>query len=120
MKIVERGEGKKISYSEVGNWLNVGDQLMFNLSKMEDDAAVHIDVMGSSNGKLRESEGVYYVAQIDIPPRAYTETEIDNPDYSPETEGSQKKIIKRDPVPFSMDNITLTLFDLREGVFDNE
>lgn len=118
MKIINKGEGKKISYSEMGNWLNVGDQLMFNLEKMEDAAAVHIDVMGSTNGKLRESEGVYYVAQIDIPPRAYTEEEIDNPDYSEDSEGSQKKITKRDPVPFSMENVSLTLFDLKEGVFD--
>ena len=118
MIIIERGEGKKISHSEMGNWLNVGDQLMFNLEKMEDDAAVHIDVMGSANGKLRESEGVYYVAQIDIPPRAYTEKEIDNPDCDPDQEGSQKKIIEREPVPFSMDNVTLTLFELKEGVFD--
>lgn len=120
MKIIEKGEGKKISYSEIGNWLNIGDQLMFNLDKLEDDATVHIDVMGSATGKLRESEGVYYVAQIDIPPRAYTEEEIDNPDYDPETEGSQKKAIKRDPVPFSMDNVTLTLFTLKEGVFEDE
>lgn len=118
MKIIEKDEGQKISFSEIGNWLNIGDQLMFNLEKMEDDAAVHIDVMGSANGKLRESDGVYYVAQIDIPPRAYTEEEIDNPDYSPETDGSQKKTIKRDPVPFNMKNVTLTLFALKEGVFD--
>ena len=53
---------------------------------------------------------------MDIPARTYTEEEIPNPDYSEETENSQKTIIKRDPVPFSMDNVTLTLFALKEGV----
>ena len=65
------------------------------------------------------------MAQIDIPARQYTETEIDNPDYVPDADetgesggmGNSKKIIKRDPVPFSMENVTLTLYALKEGVF---
>lgn len=67
-------------------------------------------------GNLETGVGLLYVAQVDIPARAYTEEEILNPDYSEETENSQKTIIKRDPVPFSMDNVTLTLFALKEGV----
>lgn len=67
-------------------------------------------------GNLETGVGLLYVAQVDIPARAYTEEEILNPDYSEETENNQKTIIKRDPVPFSMDNVTLTLFALKEGV----
>ena len=67
-------------------------------------------------GNLETGVGLLYVAQVDIPARTYTEEEIQNPDYSEETENSQKTIIKRDPVPFSMDNVTLTLFALKEGV----
>ena len=65
------------------------------------------------------------MAQIDVPARQYTETEIDNPDYDPDADengesgsvGSNQKIVKRDPVPFSIENVTLTLYALKEGVF---
>lgn len=116
MKIIEANEGQKISYSTTKTWLNVGDQIMLNLKKYEADNDVHIDIASDMAGNLETGVGLLYVAQVDIPARAYTEEEILNPDYSEETENSQKTIIKRDPVPFSMDNVTLTLFALKEGV----
>ena len=51
-----------------------------------------------------------YAAQIEIPERKYTETEIQNPDYNPEDEQSRPTIIKKDPVPFSMENVVLKLY----------
>ena len=116
MKIIEANEGQKISYSTTKTWLNVGDQIMLNLKKYEADNDVHIDITSDMAGNLETGVGLLYVAQVDIPARAYTEEEIPNPDYSEETENSQKTIIKRDPVPFSMDNVTLTLFALKEGL----
>ena len=53
-----------------------------------------------------------YVAQIAIPAREYTETEMENPDYNAEDPTSREKITQRDPVPFSMTNVTLTLYAL--------
>lgn len=116
MKIIEANEGQKISYSVNGNWLNIGDQIMLNLKTREADNDVHIDITSDMAGQIGTGIGLLYVAQVDIPARAYTETEIDNPDYDEESEHSQKKIINREPVPFSMDNVTLTLFALKEGV----
>ena len=116
MKIIEANEGQKISYSTTKTWLNVGDQIMLNLKKYEADNDVHIDITSDMAGNLETGVGLLYVAQVDIPARSYTEEEIPNPDYSEETENSQKTIIKRDPVLFSMDNVTLTLFALKEGV----
>ncbi len=116
MKIIEANEGQKISYSTTKTWLNVGDRIMLNLKKYEADNDVHIDITSDMAGNLETGVGLLYVAQVDIPARTYTEEEIPNPDYSEETENSQKTIIKRDPVPFSMDNVTLTLFALKEGV----
>ena len=57
------------------------------------------------------------MAQVDIPARKYDESEIENPDYDEESENSSPTIIKREPIPFSMENVTLTLFALKEGVF---
>ncbi|MCM1234197.1 MAG: hypothetical protein NC489_29180 [Ruminococcus flavefaciens] len=125
MKVIEANEGQKISYTAMGNWLNIGDQIMLNLEKMESDKAEHRDISADAFGKLQTGEGLYYVAQIDIPAREYTETEIKNPDYDPDASesgesggmGNSETIIKRDPVPFSMENVTLTLYALKEGVF---
>ncbi len=125
MNIISANEGPKIPYTIMGNWLNIGDQIMLNLEKIESDRAEHRDVSADAFGSLQTGEGLYYVAQIDIPARQYTETEIDNPDYDPDAEaagesggmGNSEKIVKRDPVPFSMENVTLTLYALKEGVF---
>lgn len=118
MKVINANEGQKINYSVVAEtWLNIGDRLMLNLEMMEADNPVHEDIMSDNFGRLRTGEGDYYVAQIDIPARTYIESEVQNPDYSPETEGISPTTLKRDPVPFSMDNVTLTLFALKEGVF---
>ncbi len=125
MKIISANEGPKIPYTVMGNWLNIGDQIMLNLEKIESDRPEHRDICADAFGSLQTGEGLYYVAQIDIPARQYTETEIDNPDYVPDADetgesggmGNSKKIIKRDPVPFSMEKATLTLYALKEGVF---
>ena len=31
MKIISANEGPKIPYTVMGNWLNIGDQIMLNL-----------------------------------------------------------------------------------------
>lgn len=51
-----------------------------------------------------------YAAQIEIPAREYTEHTEQNPDYDPEDETSQETIITKEPVPFSMENVTLKLY----------
>lgn len=120
MKIIEVGEGRKIPFEESGTWLNFDDQIMLNMKKSEADYDVHIDISSDVFGHLKNGVSDYYVAQVDIPARQYTETEVANPDYDKKDETSQKTIIKRDPVPFSMDNVTLTLFDLKEGVINEQ
>ena len=114
IKIVEANEGQKISYSVNKNWLNIGDQIMLNLKSREADYDVHIDITSDEFGALGTGSGLYYVAQVDIPARQYTETEVENPDYNEEEPYSSKTTIKREAVP--IDNVTLTLFALKEGV----
>lgn len=40
MKIIEANEGPKISHTTMGNWLNLGDQIMLNLETMESSAVI--------------------------------------------------------------------------------
>lgn len=126
MKVIEANEGRKVEYEENGSWLNFDEQISLNLKRMEADHDVHVDITADAFGRLQTGEGVYYVAQLTIPARQYEETEIENPDYVEPGEGEEadefsgghvnQTITKKDPVPFSMDNVTLTLYALKEGV----
>lgn len=119
MNVVHLPEtGKKfISYAVYGTNIDFNDgDLMFNVSKKERDFDVTIDICRDYTGSLvmGTEDGDVYVAQLFIPAREYTETEIDNPDYH---EGAEEgymtgeKIIQREPVPFSMDRCELRLWE---------
>ncbi len=130
MNIIHKNEGPKIPYSARGSKITFDDEVTYNLTKYERDEPCHIDLCRDKHGNL--VSGVIpgtaerYVAQIDIPARGFTEKEVENPDYDAENEdggeesgmsGKSPTIIQKDPIPFSMDNVTLTLYALKEGVF---
>ena len=126
MKVIEMNEGVKIPYEVNGNKITFNDEIMLNLEKKEADADVHIDISTDDFGGLITGIGRDYVAQIDIPARAYEEIEsedaenaegTDNTEDSPAMSGGNTI---RVPVPFSMDRVTLSLFALREGVIEND
>lgn len=120
MKVTHLPEGGKrfIPYEVVGNSIDFNDgDLMFNAAKKERDYEVVVDICEDYTGSLvmGTDTGDRYVAQLVIPAREYTETEVDNPDYRPEEEdgmGGSEKITKRDPVPFSMDRCELRLWEM--------
>ena len=126
MKVIDANEGRKVEYEENGSWLVFGDQISLNLKKMETDHDVHVDITANAFGKLQTGEGVYYVAQLTIPARQYEDIEVENPDDVEPLEDEEadesgaghvnRTITKKEPVPFSMDNVTLTLYALKEGV----
>jgi hypothetical protein len=123
MIVIEKNSGEKIPYTESGNKLALNDELMFNLERYERDDANHLDVCRDKYGNLVSGviPGIAeaYVAQIDIPAREYTET-VEEPESGGEDGGESGENggmehtpnIKREPVPFSMDNVTLTLWAL--------
>ena len=92
-----------VDYEISGNKIYFGDdELMINLAKKERDDAVHIDICSDYTGGLVIGTGGSaraYVAEIDIPPRQYVEVEGE--------EGTE-----RQPVPFDIDTITLTLWEM--------
>lgn len=115
MKIIEANEGQKISYSTTKTWLNVGDQIMLNLKNTKPTTTSISTLLRIWPATWKPVSVFFMWHRWTFRPEP-TEEEILNPDYSEETENSQKTIIKRDPVPFSMDNVILTLFALKEGV----
>lgn len=104
MIIVEKNVGPKIPYEEAGKKVIFDDDLSINLAKREKDDPVHIDVCYDEDGELciGAAAGWQYVAEIDIPARAYEEAE----DPEAEEPGAKKLV----PLPLDMDAVTLTLW----------
>lgn len=116
MKVIKKPEDGKnfVEYSTRGTKISFNDgEISADLQKKERDDDVKIDVCMDYMGGLTfgTSGAKLYVAQIFIPARQYIDTEIANPDYDPEDETSQEKITQHEAVPFSMDNVELTLFE---------
>lgn len=100
MIIIEKNAGTKIAYEASGTKLFLGDdELMLNLTKYQRDWPVHIDVCINRDEMLvvGTGDGLYYAAQLDIPPIKYAE-----PAEGEEGSGG--------PIPLDMDAVTLTLW----------
>lgn len=115
MNVVDVNVGKKISYKVTKNKVTFDDEMTLNCEKREQDFDVVIDICIDKYGMLTAGIlGDKYAAQIEIPARQYTEKQVPNPDYDPdaETDGAvvQEYITEREPVAFSMDNVTLKLY----------
>lgn len=105
MQVIEKNQGPKIAYEENGAKVTLGDdELMLNVSKYQRDWPVHIDICNNRDKQLiiGTGEGLYYVAQLDIPAAQYTE---------PETEEDIPE-----PIPVDMDDVVLTLWSLDNPV----
>lgn len=101
MQVIEKNEGVKIAYEENGPMIFLGDyELMINASKYQRDWPVHIDICSNRDNQLvvGTGEGLYYVAQFDIPATKYTE---------PATEEEIPK-----PIAIDMNEVALTLWSL--------
>ncbi|GHV39060.1 hypothetical protein FACS189490_02030 [Clostridia bacterium] len=101
MNIVYKNDGVYPEYELTGNKLTIEDELTVNLAKYERDDDAHVDICKDNNGNLVmgiiPGAAEFYAAQIDIPAREYAET----------VEGED---VVFTAVPFSPDNVTLTLW----------
>jgi len=97
MNVIEKNTGPKIEYRVEGTKITFRDEMTLDLSKYERDYPVHLDICENRDGILVMGLSDYYVAQIDISERLYSE----------EIVGEETV---RTPVPFSMDRVTLTLW----------
>lgn len=101
MIVVEKNEGIIIAYETSGTKLFMGDdELMLNLSKYQRDWPVHIDICTNRDGMLviGTGDGLYYIAQLDIPVTQYSQSEESNSEESAE------------PLPLDMETVILTLW----------
>lgn len=126
MKIIQKNEGTKIPYEVQGSKIVFNDdELSLNLARYERDDANHIDICRDKYGNLVSGviPGVAetYVAQIDIPPRAYAERVIESVaevQASNEETGDapggimDRQTMEREAAPFDIDKCTLTLWAL--------
>jgi hypothetical protein len=99
--IIEKNVGTKIAYEAVGTKLFLGDdELMLNLTKYQRDWPVHIDICTNRDGMLvvGTGDGLYYTAQVEIPPVEYTEAAEDGQTPT--------------PILLDMDTVTLTLWSI--------
>lgn len=102
MNVIEKNEGAKVPYSVDGNKITIRDEMTLDVSKYERDYPVNLDICNNKDGILVVGLSDYYVAQLEIPERQYTE----------ETVGEDVTMV---PVPFDMDNVTLVLWALVGG-----
>ena len=103
MIIVEKNEGSKIEHTVTDTKVSFAGELTLDLQKYERDFPVHLDICMDRFQLLTMGLAERYVAQIDIPERQYTmeengTDEEGNPQFQPV------------PVPFNMDDVTLTLW----------
>lgn len=108
MIVVSKNEGEKIKYSSRGSKLTLRDEITIDLEKYERDFDVHIDISEDWMGILTTGPGKKYIAEIDIPARKYVEVQTE--EARGEGIGGDGKNIRLEPVPFSMENVTLTLW----------
>ncbi len=124
VQVVEKNPGEKIPWEQNGTKLIFGDdELMVNAAKYQRDWPVQLDVCADKSGNLVIGVGVgrYYVAQVDIPATAYTETELPAEEV-PEGEaeavseggmggGNTPRTI-REAQPIDMSAVVLTLWSV--------
>lgn len=107
MVIINKNNGRKIDVTVSGTKIYFGDdELMLNAARYQRDFPVHVDVCMNNDHQLVLGtwEGMYYVAEVDIPAKQYTEPEQP---ADPMQGGDPPALI-----PLSMDDVTCTLWSL--------
>lgn len=117
MKIIDKNAGKKIGYSLTGTKLELADgALTLDLARYQQDDIVTRDIMVDSDGFLTTGRGRYYVAQVEIPAKQYTETVLPAEETASAAEGEtggesmNRERIVRTAEPLNTDDVALYLF----------
>lgn len=121
MHIIEKNAGKKIDYELNGTKLSFADgALTLDLARRQRDSTVTLDIMVDSEGSLTTGRGLYYAAQVEIPPTEYDEQIIPAPEPVEQEDsedenatggmGGNRETVQRTPRPLNVDDVTLYLF----------
>lgn len=114
VQVVEKNEGQKIQWKQEDTKLIFGDDdLAIRCDTRQRDWPVPIDISFDESGNLITGVGLYYVAQIEIPPIEYEEVEVEETPAEEETESTEtKKSVTRKPLPLKMGDVVLTLWSI--------
>ena len=122
VQVFEKNEGTKIAFSQKDIKLIFGDDdLAIRCDTRQRDYPVHVDVCADDDGNLILGAGRYYVAQVDIPPAVYVETEIEASAVAeqaeadgPESEGGANGMqsVQRERQPIDMSAVVVTLWSV--------
>lgn len=107
MVTTSKNEGRKIDVTVSGTKIFFGDdELMLNAARYQRDYPVHVDVCMNRDKQLvlGVGDGMYYVAEVDIPAKAYTEVE----QSADPMQGGEPPAL----IPLNMDDVTCTLWSL--------
>ena len=120
MQTIEKNAGRKIDYELDGTKLSFADgALTLDLARRQRDSVVTLDIMVDSEGSLTTGKGLYYAAQVEIPPMEYDEKIIpapepaeleDGEDNANGGMGENRETVERTPLPLNTDNVILSLF----------
>lgn len=116
MRIKEMNKGTKIAYKQNGTKLDFADgALALDLARWQEDDPVTVDIKATRKGNLTTGKGSYYVAQVDVPAREYTEPqETESTAEGGGTDGSSGG--ERQPLPLDMEKVVLHLFSIN-GIY---
>lgn len=109
VQVIEKNEGQKVEFVQSGTRMFFGDdEIMVNCSKYQKDWPVHLDICANKDRNLviGVGEGLYYVAQLDIPPIEYEE----QVEIVSDIEGMPEP--PRIAKPIDMGKVILTLWNL--------
>lgn len=119
VQVVEKNTGTKINWKQSGNKLIFGDDdLSIRCDTRQRDWPVQVDICADEDGNLviGVGKGRYYVAQIEIPPIAYVETEIEAAEGEDSADGTMdgenRNSVKREALPLDMSEVTLMLWSM--------
>lgn len=123
VQVAEKNSGTKINWEQNGCKIIFGDdELSIRCDTRQRDWPVHMDVCMDNDNNLVIGVGAgrYYVAQIDIPPIEYVESEAEGADVQTMAEtmeeagvpGGQFHNIQREAKPLDMGDVVLTLWSM--------
>lgn len=134
MKIEELNTGRKIEYELRGTKLDFADStLVMNLAKYQKEDTVTATITANAQGNLAidSDNGLYYVAQVEIPGYEYEEVEVEGPAQSdamtaaveetdPQTDAAQGEQtppithIERRTLPLDTEKVILHLWSIED------
>lgn len=134
MKIEELNTGRKIEYELRGTKLDFADStLVMNLAKYQKEDTVTATITANAQGNLAVDgdNGLYYVAQVEIPGYEYEEVEVEGPaqndtmaaaveETDPQTDTAQTEEtttvthIERRVLPLDTEKVILRLWSIED------